>query len=407
MRTHPRRRPKSLQVQGYCAKYRLLESALVSRPTSALRWPSRTLCTLLALSAFAAIGASVPSTAHAGRIAAERAEARQVEARLNALNARVDVAVQAYDEAVSKRDRVTAAIRVNTMRLRLARHNLRVSEGELAQVLVSGYKSSGQSAAEYVLASGSFSDLITRVDVVRRTDALEAQVVHQVQVDKRVVEARQAKLKRQRRAAVKLVRHARVERARVQSMVAHENAVLDGIKGKIARLIKQQHERQAELARERAAAARRQAAEQAPPPPSPGSGSTGGGGAGFPAPPPAGSIGEQAVAIAERELGVPYVWGGASPSTGFDCSGLTMWVYAQLGIHLDHFTGSQWNAGPHVPRDDLEPGDLVFFEPDIGHVGIYIGNNLFIHAPHTGTVVQISSLTGWYAEEYQGAVRVA
>jgi cell wall-associated NlpC family hydrolase len=350
----------------------------------------------------------VPSTAHAGRIAAERAEARQVEAQLNALNARVDAAVQAYDEAVAKRDKVTAAIRVNTAQLRLARHNLHVSESELAQVLVSGYKSSGQSAAEYVLASGSFSDLITRVDVVRRTDALQAQVVHQVQVDKRVVETRQAKLKRERRAAVKLVAHARAERARVQAMVGHENAVLAGIKGKIAQLIKQQQARRAEIARERAAAARRQAAEQAaaPPPPSPGTGRTGGGGAGFPAPPPAGSIGEQAVAIAERELGVPYVWGGASPA-GFDCSGLTMWVYAQLGIQLDHFTGSQWEAGPHVPRADLEPGDLVFFEPDIGHVGIYIGNNLFIHAPHTGTVVQISSLTGWYAAEYQGAVRVA
>jgi peptidoglycan DL-endopeptidase CwlO len=380
----------------------------VSSPTAALRSPSRTLWTLLAVSAVALIGASVPSTAHAGRIAAERAEARQVEARLNALNARVDAAVQAYDEAVAKRDKVTAAIRVNTARLRLARHNLHVSESELAQVVVSGYKSSGQSAAEYVLASGSFSDLITRVDVVRRTDALQAQVVHQVQVDKRVVETRQAKLKRERRAAVKLVAHARKERARVQAMVAHENAVLASVKGKIAQLIKQQQERRAEIARERAAAARRQAAEQAaaPPPPSPGSGSTGGGGAGFPAPPPAGSVGEQAVAIAERELGVPYVWGGASPA-GFDCSGLTMWVYAQLGIHLDHFTGSQWNAGPHVPRADLEPGDLVFFEPDIGHVGIYIGNNLFIHAPHTGTVVQISSLTGWYAAEYQGAVRVA
>ena len=380
----------------------------MSSPTAALRWPSRTLWTLLAVSAVALIGASVPSTAHAGRIAAERAEARQVEARLNALNARVDAAVQAYDEAVAKRDKVTAAIRVNTARLRLARHNLHVSESELAQVVVSGYKSSGQSAAEYVLASGSFSDLITRVDVVRRTDALQAQVVHQVQVDKRVVETRQAKLKRERRAAVKLVAHARKERARVQAMVAHENAVLASVKGKIAQLIKQQRARRAEIARERAAAARRQAAEQAaaPPPPSPGSGSTGGGGAGFPAPPPAGSVGEQAVSIAERELGVPYVWGGASPA-GFDCSGLTMWVYAQLGIHLDHFTGSQWNAGPHVPRADLEPGDLVFFEPDIGHVGIYIGNNLFIHAPHTGTVVQISSLTGWYAAEYQGAVRVA
>jgi cell wall-associated NlpC family hydrolase len=112
------------------------------------------------------------------------------------------------------------------------------------------------------------------------------------------------------------------------------------------------------------------------------------------------------VAIAEGELGVPYVWGGASPS-GFDCSGLTMWVYAQLGVSLPHFAAAQFNAGPHVSRDQLEPGDLVFFEPGIGHVGIYIGNGEFIDAPHTGAVVSIESMSNpWYVAEYQGAVRI-
>jgi cell wall-associated NlpC family hydrolase len=84
-----------------------------------------------------------------------------------------------------------------------------------------------------------------------------------------------------------------------------------------------------------------------------------------------------------------------------------MWTYAQLGIPLAHYTGSQWTAGPHVPYDQLAPGDLVFFEPTIGHVGIYIGGGSFIHAPHTGDVVKISSLSdSWYAANYQGAVRV-
>jgi peptidoglycan DL-endopeptidase CwlO len=110
------------------------------------------------------------------------------------------------------------------------------------------------------------------------------------------------------------------------------------------------------------------------------------------------------VGIAMRYLGVPYVWGGASPS-GFDCSGLVMYVYAQVGVSLPHYTGAQWNMGVAVSQSDLQPGDLVFFD-GLGHVGIYIGGGQFIHAPHSGTVVQISSMSGWYAATYVGARRI-
>jgi peptidoglycan DL-endopeptidase CwlO len=106
-----------------------------------------------------------------------------------------------------------------------------------------------------------------------------------------------------------------------------------------------------------------------------------------------------------RYLGVPYRWGGASPSTGFDCSGFTMYVYAQVGISLPHYTGSQYAMGVAVPRSQLQPGDLVFFD-GLGHEGLYVGNNQFIHAPHTGDVVKISSISGWYASTYVGARRV-
>ncbi len=126
-----------------------------------------------------------------------------------------------------------------------------------------------------------------------------------------------------------------------------------------------------------------------------------------PAPPRrAHGVGVRAAAIAERYLGVPYVWGGASPS-GFDCSGLVMYVYAQLGVHLPHFAAAQYRDGRHVRVDGLRPGDLVFFD-DLNHVGIYVGGGRFIHAPHTGDHVRISSLAGgWYAEHYDGATRVA
>jgi peptidoglycan DL-endopeptidase CwlO len=111
-----------------------------------------------------------------------------------------------------------------------------------------------------------------------------------------------------------------------------------------------------------------------------------------------------AASIALRYLGVPYVWGGASPR-GFDCSGLVMYVYAQLGISLPHYTVAQWGATSHISLSQAQPGDLVFFD-GLGHVGIYLGNNQFVHAPHTGTVVQVASLSGYYASALVGVGRV-
>jgi len=124
---------------------------------------------------------------------------------------------------------------------------------------------------------------------------------------------------------------------------------------------------------------------------------------------PSGTTGITAVSIADQFLGVPYRWGGADPLTGFDCSGLTMYVYAQLGIELPHYAAAQWQMLPHVDASQLEPGDLVFFEPRSsgpGHVGIFAGGDSFIEAPHTGDVVKIASLSQEAAETgYVGAAR--
>ena len=111
-----------------------------------------------------------------------------------------------------------------------------------------------------------------------------------------------------------------------------------------------------------------------------------------------------AVRIARTQLGVPYVYGGASPG-GFDCSGLVMFVYSQVGVSLPHNAAAQYNYGTPVSQSDLQPGDLVFFD-GLGHVGIYIGGGQFIHAPHTGDVVKISSLTGYYASAFIGGRRI-
>lgn len=110
------------------------------------------------------------------------------------------------------------------------------------------------------------------------------------------------------------------------------------------------------------------------------------------------------VSFARHLLGVPYVYGGTSPGGGFDCSGFTRYVYAHFGISLPHYSGAQFDRGRDVSRAALRPGDLVFFD-GLGHVGLYIGKGLFIHAPHTGTRVEIDSLYG-YGAVYDGARRL-
>ena len=118
--------------------------------------------------------------------------------------------------------------------------------------------------------------------------------------------------------------------------------------------------------------------------------------------PTANTIGAQALRWALTRRGDPYVWGAAGPGS-FDCSGLVLWAYAKVGISLPHFTGDQWNMGVHVGRNQLEPGDLVFFYPDIGHVGLYIGDGLMVDAPDFGETVQVQPVM-W--DVYVGAVRI-
>jgi cell wall-associated NlpC family hydrolase len=118
------------------------------------------------------------------------------------------------------------------------------------------------------------------------------------------------------------------------------------------------------------------------------------------------SVGIRAASYARRLLGVPYRYGGSSPRTGFDCSGFVRDVYAHFGISLQHSSFADYWRGRRVGRWQMKPGDLVFFDGE-GHVGIYIGHGRFIHAPHTGTVVSISTMSGWYGARFDGARRLS
>jgi cell wall-associated NlpC family hydrolase len=175
------------------------------------------------------------------------------------------------------------------------------------------------------------------------------------------------------------------KKRRIESLLAKN-------KDKLVAAVKAERAEEAKR-RAAAAAARERAAQNAAPSTAPSTGGSGG----------ASTKALAAVAAAKSKLGAPYVWGGDGPNS-FDCSGLTMWAYKQVGISLPHFTGAQWNVGRHVSRSALRPGDLVFFYSDLHHMGMYVGGGNMIHAPHTGDVVRIAPLSG---RPYAGAVRVA
>jgi cell wall-associated NlpC family hydrolase len=116
------------------------------------------------------------------------------------------------------------------------------------------------------------------------------------------------------------------------------------------------------------------------------------------------AFGLRVVSYAKHFLGVPYVYGGSTPR-GFDCSGFVRYVYAHFGVTLPHSSYAQFSDGRRVRRGSLHPGDLVFFD-SVGHVGIYVGNGRFIHAPHSGTRVRIERFSGWYGTRFSGARRL-
>jgi peptidoglycan DL-endopeptidase CwlO len=335
-------------------------------------------------------------------VASKQAEAQQVLAQVQQLDRSLDKAIQAYDAANERLNEVKADLRANQHQLLIARASLRRSRATLSRRLVELYMSGSQSTLEVLLGTDNLDGVLSKLDAQDRVGQQDASIVRSVARLKRETEQRQARLNRARAEQAQLVAARAAAQRSIEQQLVSRRQLLSTVRGEIERLQAAEQARQAELQRqakarlasqEQAAQARVLTSIAAPPPVT--SSET------IPPPPPPSSGG--VVGISMRYLGVPYVWGGSSPS-GFDCSGFVMYVYAQVGISLPHYTVSQYGMGSAVSRSQLQPGDVLFFD-GLGHNGIYIGGNQFIHAPHTGDVVKISSISGWYASTYVGARR--
>jgi peptidoglycan DL-endopeptidase CwlO len=330
-------------------------------------------------------------------VAQKRAKAKAVLAQVQQIDAQLEHAVEAYNAANVKLDKIEGDIKLNRQHIVLARANLGTAQTRLADRVVQMYQSGDQSSTVAVLLGAtSLDDLLDRIDTANRVSDQDSTTLHQVIAYRAEVKKRAVQLARAQDEQAKVVSAKAAQRESIESQLSERRRMLAGIQSEIRRIQAYEYRRSLAIRRQLRGELPGQGAASSV------IGTIGVTSDGSTVAPPARYGG--VIGIAMRYLGIPYRWGGSSPS-GFDCSGFVMYVFAQVGVSLPHNAAAQYGYGTPVSRDQLEAGDLVFFN-GLGHNGIYIGGGNFIHSPHTGDVVKISSLTGWYASTFVGARRL-
>lgn len=346
-----------------------------------------------------------PGTADS--IASDKAYAAQLAAEIQQEQNRIAVLNEQYDEAqiqlqqidrhitqneasVSHADKAVSSDVSSIRKQALEEYMSGGSASGIAE-LFSGTGTTASDAQEYQnLAGGNVTTMIDRLHVAQQNLAVQRGQLNSAEAAKR---ATLSKLNTEKNQAAQeeaqLTSTLSQVRGRIATLV-HEQQVAAAAAARRAYLAQLAQQEAAQLAQQRAAAAAAAAAsaaaQQVVQQPSPSG------------PPPSGSgAGEVALRAAESQLGVPYVWGGATPGVGFDCSGLTMWSWEQAGVSLPHSAAMQMSDVTPVSMNDLQPGDLIFYYDSpgyVGHVTMYVGNGTMIQAEETGTDIMITPI--WY-----------
>lgn len=300
-----------------------------------------------------------------------KAQAQALLALIEELDDELSAVTEEYNYANQQLEDTQAAIKRTTSNIKKAEKDLGTIQDQLNQRVVNIYKSGNLTMLGVILNTESFSDLVSRLDQLQRLGQQDADLIDQVQGYKQKVADRKAELEVELRQQQEYTEQTDAAKKKVLAQLEKQKKALKGKEVQIAKLKKEEAARQKKLAAE--ARARRAFLASRP---------------------------GKVISTALQYLGVPYVWGGASPR-GFDCSGLVQYSFAKVGIRLPHSSRMQYNYGRHVSRSQLKPGDLVFFWNPIHHVGIYIGNGKIVHA--TGNHVQIGTV---YKNSYYGATRI-
>jgi cell wall-associated NlpC family hydrolase len=347
-----------------------------------------------------------------------KAKAAQIESELSSAQSQMSALSQQYDAAQEKLTQVDADIATTKAAIAVNVHTVDKDKTTLEKAAIANYVSNGSASAENPIFSNNEKTLGAANEYNDIASGDINQAVANLHSAENKLSEQEAQLTTQQGQAQDAVTSEQAAVNQNAQVVQEQSNALAQENGQVATLVAQQQAAQA--AQEAKATSATLAAAQAPAAPSGGgnggggggggstggSGSTGGnsggggGGGGGSAsnqaaanPPPVAAGASGAIAAAESQLGVPYVFGGETPGVGFDCSGLVQWAWAQAGVGLPRTSGAQMGATTPVSVADLEPGDLLFYGPGgSDHVAMYIGGGSMIEAPHTGASVWITSL---------------
>jgi cell wall-associated NlpC family hydrolase len=305
--------------------------------------------------------------------AAPKPTVAQVQAKLSSLNTQAEKLDQRYNQI--QQELTAANQRLKLVNREATRYEARFKSmrTEIARIATIAYESGNMTSVAALLTSGDAQEVLNQSSIL-----LELSSDNSAEMSQFITAARQ------------LAGAQQAARRAQQAIVALRNSLV-GQRKSLAKLIAQQKTLLAQLT-----PAQQQTV-------GPGGGGAPGGGT----PPaykgPTSTQAGRAVAFAYAQLGKPYVFGASGPDS-FDCSGLTMASWAAAGVAIPRTSYEQWADLPHVPISQLQPGDILVFN-SAGHVGIYVGGNMLIDAPHTGASVEKVALSGWYEQTLDGAVR--
>lgn len=328
----------------------------------------------------------------------------EVQARVDELNEKAEHVAEQYNAGQIELDRARTIQRASERAVREAEKRMGAHRSVIGEMAADAYRSGGsqQTSLAVLMTADDPTAVMDRLSTLGAIERRNAAVLRDIEVSRQELEQAQTVAKQMTAEAETLAADAAKKKAEVERLLGAAKSELNRLTA--AERARIAAEKAAKARAEAAEAARflaaQRAAEQRASTPSPSSG--GGASSG---PQTKGGKGKAAGAVqaALSKLGKPYVWAAAGPNS-FDCSGLIMWAYAQVGVSVPHYTGAIWNGFPRVDKSDLRPGDIVFFYPDVHHAGIYIGGGKMVHAPQTGDVVKISP--AFWGRDYTGAIRI-